>query len=164
MGILKWIHRILSILAILCFTGVILIVLMQIVSRYLPFSYVWTEELTRYLFLYGICFGAPVALLQNEFIAVDLIISRTSAKVKKVFEICINFTILILSVIMVKQSYTFIELGKLQKSATLPFQMSAIHASIFIMSIFLVLFSLVKIYFVFRDKKNPYEVEGGGEI
>lgn len=137
---------------------------MQITSRYLPFSYVWTEELTRYLFLYGICFAAPVALIQNEYIAVDVILSRIPGKVRKVFDVCINFSILILSVIMVKQSYTFIELGKLQKSATMPFQMSVIHASIFIMSLFLLVFSLVKIYYLFRNKKNPYEVEGGGEI
>lgn len=164
MGLLKWVHRILSILTVLCFAGVILIVCMQIASRYLPFSYVWTEELTRYLFLYGICFGAPLALIQNEYINVDIIIGRLSEKVQRYFDIGINFSILILSVIMVKESYSFVLVGETQRSATLPFNMSAIHASILIMSIFLLIFTLVRIYFLFKDKKNPFEVEGGGEI
>ncbi len=164
MNILKWITRILAFLTIVCFSGVIVIVMVQILSRYFPYSYVWTEELTRYLFLYGICFGAPLALLRNEYINVDVIIGRFSEKVRRYYDVGINFTILILSAIMVKEGYAFIQLGKSQASATMPFQMSVIHAGIFIMSLFLFLFSLVRIGFLLSNKKNDYEVEGGGEI
>lgn len=164
MNLLKWVTRILSFLTIVSFAGVIIIVTIQILSRYFPYSFIWTEELTRYFFLYAICFGAPLALLRNEFINVDLIISRFSGTVKRYYEIGIYLTILILSAIMVKEGYAFMQLGKSQSSATMPFQMSVIHASIFIMSIFLLIFSLTKIGFLIRNKKNPYEVDGGGEI
>lgn len=164
MNLLKWITRILSFLTIVSFAGVIIIVTIQILSRYFPYSFIWTEELTRYFFLFAICFGAPLALLRNEFINVDLIIGRFSGTVKRYYEIGIYLTILILSAIMVREGYAFMELGKSQSSATMPFQMSVIHASIFIMSIFLLIFSLIKIGFLIRNKKNPYEVDGGGEI
>jgi TRAP-type C4-dicarboxylate transport system permease small subunit len=164
MNLLKWITRILSFLTIVSFAGVIIIVTIQILSRYFPYSFIWTEELTRYFFLYAICFGAPLALLRNEFINVDLIIGRFSGTVKRYYEIGIYLTILILSAIMVREGYAFMQLGKSQSSATMPFQMSVIHASIFIMSIFLLIFSLIKIGLLIRNKKNPYEVDGGGEI
>ncbi|MBM4761255.1 TRAP transporter small permease [Bacillus sp. B15-48] len=164
MTFLKWVTRIMSVLAILCLAGVIITVSIQIGSRFLPYSYIWTEELTRYLFLYAICFGAPLALLRNDYIAVDMIVGRFKGKVRKIYDIVINFTILALSAVMVKESYTFVQLGKVQSSATMPFQMSVIHATILIMSLFLLLFSLVKIGWLFTNKKNPYEVDGGGEL
>jgi TRAP-type transport system small permease protein len=164
MNLLKWVTRILSFLAILCLSGVIIAVSIQIGSRFLPYSFVWTEELTRYLFLYAICFGAPLALLRNEFISVDLIVSRLSKKVRRFYDIVINLTILGISAVMVKEGYAFVQLGKAQASATMPFQMSLIHASIFIMSLFLLLFSLVRIGLLIGNKKNPYEVDGGGEV
>jgi TRAP-type transport system small permease protein len=164
MNLLKWVTRILSLLAILCLSGVIITVTIQIGSRFLPYSFVWTEELTRYLFLYAICFGAPLALLRNEYISVDLILSRLSPQFRRVYDIVIYLTILLLSAVMVKEGYAFVQIGQAQSSATMPFQMSVIHASIFIMSLFLLLFSLVRIGLLIGNKKNPYEVDGGGEL
>lgn len=163
-SILKWLARILGLFSVISFAGVIIIVTMQILSRYFPYSFIWTEELTRYLFLFGIGFGAPLALLRNEYISVDVIIARFPEKLRRAFDICIIFTILILSVVMIKESYSFVQLGASQQSATMPIQMSLIHGSIFIMSIFLAVFALVRIGYYFRNKKNPFEVEGGGEI
>jgi TRAP-type C4-dicarboxylate transport system permease small subunit len=162
--ILKWVTNILAFLSIVCFAGILVTVTMQILSRFLPFSYVWTEELTRYFFLFAICFGAPLALLRNEYINVDLIVGRLSKVVRRFYDIGIYLVIFILSIIMTKEGYAFMLLGKTQKSATMPFQMSLIHASMFWMSLFLAAFCLVRIWFLIRNVKNEYEVEGGGEI
>lgn len=163
-AILKWVTRILGFLSVICFIGIIVTVSMQILSRFLPFSYVWTEELTRYFFLFAICFGAPLALLRNEYINVDLIVSRLSETVRRFYDIAIYLVIFVLSTIMSVEGYGFMELGRAQKSATMPFQMSLIHSSIFWMSLFLAIFSLVRIWFLIRNVKNEYEVDGGGEI
>lgn len=162
--ILKWTTRILGLLSILFFTGIIVIVSTQILSRFLPFSYVWTEELTRYCFLFAICFGAPIALLKNEYINVDLIIGKLTKKVRRVFELVIYTIILILSLVMTKEGYNFIVLGKTQNSATMPFKMSIIHSSIFLMALFLAIFSLVRIWYLIKDKKSKYVVNGGEEV
>lgn len=160
---LRWVTGILGLLAIICFAGIIIVVSTQILSRFLPFSYVWTEELTRYFFLFAISFGAPIALLKNEYINVDLIVGKVSGKVRRVYDIVIYCIILILSIVMTKEAYTFVILGQSQRSATMPFQMSYIHASMLIMSVFLVVFSLVRIWFLIRNEKNKYDVNGGDE-
>jgi TRAP-type transport system small permease protein len=163
-SVLKWLTRILGFISVICFIGVIIIVAMQILSRYFPYSYIWTEELTRYLFLFGIATAAPLALLRNEYIAVDIIIARFPEKLKKVFDILIMTSLLVISVIMIKESVSFVQIGSSQLSATMPIKMGWIHGSMLIMSIFLALFALIRLGYIFRNKKNPYEVEGGGEI
>ncbi len=163
-AILKWVIKILSFLSVSCFVGVTITVSLQILSRWIPFSFIWTEELTRYFFLYGICFAAPLALIRNEYINVDLLINRFSEKGKRVAHTCIYLSILLVSVILIKEGYAFTLLGNNQSSATMPFKMSVIHASMLIMGCFLFLFSLIRIGFYVANKKNPYEVEGGGGI
>ncbi|MFA1642591.1 TRAP transporter small permease [Chryseomicrobium imtechense] len=164
MGVLKWITRILGLLAVLCLTGLIIVVSLQILSRYLPLSYVWTEELTRYLFLYAIAFAAPLALLRNEYINVDLIVTRFSETFRRYYDIGVYVTIALISALLIKEGWTFVEIGRAQMSATMPIRMSVIHASLFIMGIFLLVMSLVRIGFLFKNKKNPYETTYGGEL
>lgn len=163
-NVLKWSTRILGFLSIICFIGIIVIVAMQILSRFLPFSYVWTEELTRYCFLFAISLSAPLALLKNEYINVDLIIGRLTNQVRRIYELVIYMFILVLSLIMTKEGFSFMLLGRTQNSATMPIKMSVIHASMFIMALFLSIFCLVRIWYFFKNTKNKYEVEGGGEI
>lgn len=164
MGVLKIISRILGFLSILCLTGLIIVVSMQILSRYLPLSYVWTEELTRYLFLYAIGFAAPLALLRNEYINVDLIVNRFPETFRRYYDIGVYVLIALISAILIKEGWTFIEIGRAQMSATMPFSMSVIHASLFIMGVFLLIMSLVRIGFLFKNKKNPFETTYGGEL
>ncbi|MGM0793030.1 MAG: TRAP transporter small permease [Bacillota bacterium] len=164
MKIRIWLDRVLSFLTVASFSGVIIVVMIQIMSRYLPYTAIWTEELTRYLFLYSICFGAPLALLRGEFINVDLIFAKMSHNVRRFYEVFIYLLILFLGAILVKEGWFFYQLGKNQTSATMPFQMSAIHASILIMSIFLVLYSIVKIIRLIRNKEDFNSQIGGGEL
>ncbi|MEN8701773.1 TRAP transporter small permease [Bacillus infantis] len=164
MKIRIWLDRVLSFLTVASFSGVIIVVMIQIMSRYLPYTAIWTEELTRYLFLYAICFGAPLALLRGEFINVDLIFAKMSHNVRRFYEVFIYLLILFLGTILVKEGWFFYQLGKNQTSATMPFQMSAIHASILIMSIFLVLYSIVKIIRLIRNKEDFNSQIGGGEL
>lgn len=162
-SVIKWVVRILGFFSIIFFLGIIIFVSLQILSRFLPFSYVWTEELIRYCFLFAISFAAPIALLKNEYINVDLIIGRIKGNIKRFYEIGIYFLILILSLVMVVEGYNFVLLGRTQNSATMPIKMSLIHASIFIMALFLLIFCLVLIWYLIINKKNSYDINGGEE-
>ncbi|PWW20541.1 TRAP-type C4-dicarboxylate transport system permease small subunit [Cytobacillus oceanisediminis] len=164
MKIRIWLDRLLAFLTVFSFSGVIIVVTIQIMSRYLPYTAIWTEELTRYLFIYAICFGAPLALLRGEFINVDIILTRMSHGFRRFYEIGIYILIFALSAVLVKEGWFFIQLGKTQTSATMPFQMSAIHAAILIMSLFLLLYSIVKIIRLIRNEEDFNSQMGGGEL
>ncbi|PIC63817.1 C4-dicarboxylate ABC transporter permease [Sporosarcina sp. P13] len=150
---LKLVERILGILSIVSLAGVIIVVTIQILSRFLPFSYIWTEELTRYLFLFAISFGTPLALIRNEFINVDLLINKMKDSVRRFYDIGIYVTILVLTVVIAKEGYKFMLLGHNQRAATLPIQMSVIHASIFLMGVFLSIFAVIKIVQLLQNKE-----------
>ncbi|MEC5424532.1 TRAP transporter small permease [Virgibacillus sp. C22-A2] len=156
----KLIERVLSILTIISFTGVIGAVVVQIMSRYLPYSAVWTEEVTRYLFIYTICFGAPLGLLRGEYINVDVLITKFPAVLRKYYEIVIYVLILALNIVVIFQGYNFTLIGQSQKSATMGFPMSIIHFGFVIMGVFLSYYSLVQIL---RILKNQYNFDPGYE-
>lgn len=150
---LKLVERILGILSILSLAGVIVVVTIQILSRFLPFSYIWTEELTRYLFLFAISFGTPLALMRNEFINVDLLINKMKHNARRFYDVGIYLAVLILTVVIAVEGYKFMLLGHNQSAATLPIQMSIIHASIFLMGVFLSIFTVIKIMRLIQDKE-----------
>ncbi|WP_298829553.1 TRAP transporter small permease [uncultured Planococcus sp.] len=159
----KLIDSTLAFLTVLSFAGVILIVTVQIVSRFAPFSFIWTEELTRYLFLYGIAFGAPLALMRNEFINVDMLLNRMSNNFRRYYEVIIYLAIIVLSLVMVVEGYNFTLLGDNQRSATMPFQMSVVHASLLIMSVFLVFYAVIKIVDLIKHKQDYSQTYGGDD-
>lgn len=162
--VVRWLVRILGFFSIIFFTGIIVFVTMQILSRFMPFSFIWTEELIRYCFLFAISCAAPIALLKNEYINVDLIIGRLTKKVRRFYELVIYIFILMLSLVMVKEGYNFMLLGRTQNSATMPFKMSIVHSSMLIMAIFLSFFCIVLILYLLKDKRNKYDVNGGNEL
>lgn len=159
----KLIDQTLAFLTVLSFAGVIIIVTIQIISRFTPLSFIWTEELTRYLFLYGISFGAPLALMRNEFINVDMILNRMPDNFRRYYEVVIYMAVILLSSVMIVQGYNFTLLGDKQRSATMPFQMSVIHASLLIMSVFLVFYAVIKIIDLIKNKQDYSQNYGGDD-
>ena len=158
----KLIERILSILTIISFTGVIVAVVIQIMSRYLPYTAVWTEEITRYFFIYTICFGAPLGLLKREYINVDVIVSRFPLGFRKYYEVVIYLLIFLLNIIIIKEGIGFTSIGANQMSATMPFAMSYIHFGFVILGVFLAFFCIIQIINIF---KNQYDFnQGSGEV
>lgn len=163
MKIRKWLDMILSILTVTGFAGVIIVVTIQIMSRYLPYTAIWTEELTRYLFIYAICFGAPLALLRGEFINVDMIFTKMTDNFRRFYEIGIYVLMILLFAVMIITGYDFTLIGT-QTSATMPFRMSVIHAAILIMSVFLTLYSIFKIVTLIRNQQDFNSQNDGGDL
>lgn len=158
----KLIERILGLLTILSFTGVIVAVTIQIMSRYLPYTAVWTEEITRYFFIYTICFGAPLGLMRKEYINVDVIVARFPLGFRKYYEITIYLLIFLLNIVIVKEGITFTKIGAIQMSATMPFPMSYIHVGFVILGVFLAFFSVIQIINILANKydfSQGYEEE-----
>ena len=59
-----YVERILGLGTFLCFTALIITVLIQIFTRFLPLgiSFIWTEEATRFFFIFSVVFAAPLVL------------------------------------------------------------------------------------------------------
>src|SRR3954451_13342705 len=66
--------KLLEILLGACVGILVIPVTLQIISRYTPFipSYIWTEEMARFLFVWTIMIGAMVGVRESQHFEVDV--------------------------------------------------------------------------------------------
>src|SRR3954447_11106199 len=66
--------KLLEILLAGCVRIIIIPVTLQVISRYTPFipSYIWTEEMARFLFVWTIMIGAMVGVREAQHFEVDI--------------------------------------------------------------------------------------------
>ena len=68
--IIDWVFSVLAVSALLAIAAV---VILQVVSRFLlPSSPIWTEELSRYLFVYLIVMGSGLVIRHNRHVRLEL--------------------------------------------------------------------------------------------
>ena len=71
---LDWYHRILTALMVIAVATLIIPVTLQIISRYTALipSYIWTEELSRFLFIWMVMLGAMIGVRERTHFEVDV--------------------------------------------------------------------------------------------
>ena len=67
-------RKLLEILLAACVGILVIPVTLQIISRYTPFipSYIWTEEMARFMFVWTIMIGAMVGVREAQHFEVDV--------------------------------------------------------------------------------------------
>lgn len=105
---MKKLYKIFDGITMAIFVAMVLVVVLQIIFRFiLRISVPWTEELSRLLFIYIGFFGTAIAVREKELIVIDLLLQRVPAKVQKILNVCIYilsfsfFTILLIGGIRV---------------------------------------------------------------
>jgi TRAP-type C4-dicarboxylate transport system permease small subunit len=77
LAIKRSLDRVLGTMMLLLLGSIIVLILLQISARYLPFVRIqWTEELSRYLFVYLTFIGSALLINQKGHIVVDVLIDR----------------------------------------------------------------------------------------
>jgi len=116
--------------SILCLIAIVFVVSLQILARYvLPKAPIWTEELTRYLFIYMIVFASSQVMVERRHIRIDFIQEKFNLTQQKVLNQLIYFSIFIFSCLLLKHAYIYSALGEYQTSPTLGLKMSLIFSS-----------------------------------
>ncbi|MDN6323754.1 MAG: TRAP transporter small permease, partial [Halomonas sp.] len=88
--VIGWVDRCFLSLAVVALVAIAATVLLQICSRlFLPFSIAWTEELSRYLFIYMVALSAGVVLRQNRNISVELFHHLLGSRMQAAFQVLI---------------------------------------------------------------------------
>ena len=112
--------------------GILIIpVTMQIFSRYsdiIP-RYIWTEELSRFCFIWIILVGAMIALRKNEHFAVDLLPPPKTNKGKAISLMFVDLMAFGLAVIFVVWGWPLIKFGLLQTSEMADLPMVLIYVA-----------------------------------
>ncbi|WFF41847.1 TRAP transporter small permease [Salinicola endophyticus] len=122
--------RVLLTLAVIALIGLSLTVLLQVASRlFLPITLAWTEELTRYLFIYMVSLGAGVVLHRHRNVNVELFHARLTPRGRALYLIVISLITLGFVVMVLPGAWQFAQIGAFQTSPTLRIPMIYIFFS-----------------------------------
>ncbi|SCZ76511.1 TRAP transporter small permease [Acidaminobacter hydrogenoformans] len=153
-------EKVLEFAAFLTFLALIATVTYQVVTRFAfpQYSVVWTEELTRYLFVYSIALAAPLAMKNREYVNVDIVLNIMGPKLRPIIQLILDAFSVGLFILTFLQGLKFIDLGVGNVSAAIGVPMVFPYASIAFMSFFIALYGL---YNLVRDIAR---LAKGGEV
>ncbi|TFH87811.1 TRAP transporter small permease [Billgrantia azerbaijanica] len=136
-----WLDRLFTALATLALVGIAGAVLLQIAGRlFLPFSPAWTEELSRYLFIYMVALSAGVVIRQNRHVNVELFHHWLGPRARAAFQALVCLLVGGFALVVLPYAWVYAQNGAWQTSPTLKVPMLYIFFST------VVLFALVLLY------------------
>ncbi|GGY02764.1 membrane protein [Litchfieldella qijiaojingensis] len=136
-----WLDTLFTWLANLALLGIAAAVLLQISGRlFLPFSPAWTEELSRYLFIYMVALSAGVVIRQHRHVNVELFHHWLGPRARAGYQALVCLLVGAFAFIVLPYAWQYAENGVWQTSPTLKVSMLYIFFST------VVLFALVLLY------------------
>jgi len=139
----KWLEFAAAILLI-CIT---LVVTLQIVCRYILQELPpWSEELSRYLFIWANFVGAGVALARSSHVSIDSLVARLPDSVRRKLETVVIILVTTFALFMVYQGVVIAVAMKGSYSITMHFSMAWVFAALPAAGLIFVLYQLQKIF------------------
>jgi TRAP-type transport system small permease protein len=110
--------------------GMVIVTTMQVVFRVLFNALTWSEELSRYLLVWGTFFGATLAYKRGNHIAVTFIIDFFPTRLRVWFNIFTYLLSLVFFIVVAKQGINMINMQVFQISPALGLPMKYVYWSI----------------------------------
>lgn len=131
----------------------------QVIMRYV-FSKAnsWSDELTRYLFIYTVMFGASIAVRRNTHLQIDVIIGRLKPKSKAIFTIVTTLVGIVFLVFLTIYSFELCRQGATNTSAGLGVRMDIPYMAVPIGCVLMILTSIEVLF------KNIAALRSGEEV
>ena len=127
--------------------GLIFTVILQILTRrfFGDISLSWTEEASRFFFVYTVSFGAGLAQKEGYYVSMDYFYRKFSPRIKGITDLIISLVSAVLFLLMSVFSVYFIILGLVETSPSLGLPMSIAFASMLILSGSVLYFLLIEL-------------------
>lgn len=136
--------RVLLTLAVIALVGLSLTVLLQVASRlFLPITLSWTEELTRYLFIYMVAMGTGVVQHRHRHVNVELFHGWLGFRGRAAYLALISAITFAFTLVVLPNAWQFAQIGAFQTSPTLRIPMLYIFFSSVVLFGTLLLYSLI---------------------
>jgi tripartite ATP-independent transporter DctM subunit len=122
--------RLLEAAAAACLLGITIVVSMQVVCRYLLKDLPpWSEELSRYLFIWGVFLGAGVALERKAHVSIDSLVSRLPATARRAMEDLVSILVATFALFALYQGILIVRSMAGSYSTTMGFSMGWVFAA-----------------------------------
>ena len=122
--IARWLESIQTYSCIFFLALMSLVVIVQVFSRYIfNFSFVWAEELVRYLMIWMVMLGSALVQSKNEHIRIDFFPMLAGARGRRVMEFFFRLATLIFLVIITYKGFKVSYFNRLFESSGLRISM-----------------------------------------
>ncbi|RGY97838.1 TRAP transporter small permease [Clostridium sp. AM58-1XD] len=151
-GVFGKVQNLLLVLIGIALAVMMSVIMLQTLTRYVIFySLPWSEELSRYLFVFVIMIGLTVAIKDDMLISIDLIDRFLPKKADKVLDAFRKLLALAVSIIIVICCSRMFTIGRIQKSPAMGIPMITMYGTIFVSYILATVSLVFKIIDDFRE-------------
>ena len=128
-------------------TGIIALVLVQIIQRYVPFVVVqWTEEMSRYLFVYLTFIGSALLIKEKGHIVVDVAVEQLPRRLQLVVYVLVQVAVLAFLYIFVSGVLILASTTMETRSSSMPwFTMGYLYWGVWAGGILMFLYTCIEI-------------------
>lgn len=128
--LIGWVDTLFTALAVMALVAIAGTVLLQISARlFLPFSLSWTEELSRYLFIYMVALSVGVVLRKHRNVSVELFHHLLGPRGRAAYQALICLLIAGFAWLVLPYAWQYAQNGAWQTSPTLKIPMLYIFFS-----------------------------------
>lgn len=108
--------------------AVVTLIFIQVIARYIfSYSIPWSEELSRFLFVYLIFVTLTVIIQKKMLIRIDLLDTFLKGKAKKFAQILVNILSIFILSVMVFSGYQFVQVGVISTSPGLGISLAVVY-------------------------------------
>lgn len=146
--------------SILLFAGMVFLIFIQVVSRYVfNSSFSWTEELARYMFVFLVYISASLAVKRVRHLRTEFLVQLLPDKIKKWVEIAANIIWLAFVIILIGIIYSMGMqiLISGQKSPALDIPIGGLYLLILLSLVLLAVRVLQQIIKQFKQRKTEIQ-------
>lgn len=142
----KGLDRTLDGLMILLLVGIVALVLLQISQRYFSlFPTPWTEEMSRYLFVYLTFFGSALLIKEKGHIVVDVLIESLPRRLRLVVFVLVQLLVLAFLYLFVGGIFELTLTARNTVAASMTwFSMSWLYGGVWLGGVLMFLYTLIE--------------------
>ena len=127
------------------FLVLIVAVLIQVTTRTMGNSPVWTEELTRFALLYLVAFGAGLSFRTGDMVNVAVVCENLPGRAPRMLRLLSAVATAGLALYLLPASWKYTSIGAMQTSPALGMQMTWAHVTITLLLALLAVFGALRI-------------------
>lgn len=153
-------NKIVGIVVGLMLGAMSIIIVVQVFCRFvIDYPLTWSEEAARYLMVYTVFIGAPLALRKHKMIAIEIIAESVKPKIRKILRIIVSLVSIVFFIILLVKGVEMLDIVSRQTSAGLGISMDIPYMAIPIGAALMIINGIANIIdFVTQDDIDTSEV------
>jgi len=136
-------------------TGFVVSTMIQIYARFFMESAPsWTEEASRFFFIYAVSFAAGLAMKGGYYVRFDVVYNTLKSKYQKLLQILVSLFTILLFLILSIYAIQFVKVGWSEHSPSLSASMAIAFSSMLIMGVFITLYAIWDLLAIIKKLKD----------